>query len=92
MADVNSIEHDELLLSPGDDISAQLATDYAARPCLKPALDFESAMDGLDQLLLAFDQLGGDSPPAWVYVVRCEFERLQSALVPLSQAARRVAA
>lgn len=92
MATVNSIERGELLISPGDDLSAQLAADYAAKPCLKPALDFETAMDGLDQLLLAFDQLGGDSPQAWVYVVRCEFDRLQAALVPLSQAARRAVA
>ncbi len=77
MAKVNSI-----------DIGAELAAEYAANPVLKPVMDFEFAMLEMVILLDAFDEIGGDSSPAWLSVVRSEFRRLETAFSPVVAAAR----
>ena len=51
-------------------------------------LELEDRTQELGTLLAAFDDLAGDNPPNWLFVVSEKVRALNAALEPVSQLAR----
>jgi hypothetical protein len=89
MADIDSIES---ATKQGRDIAVDLAAAYAQNPALQPVNDLELVMIETEGLLIAFDELAGDSAPSWLFVVRSQFRRLEASINLVSDAVRVAAA
>lgn len=77
MADTNS-----------NDVTQALAAEKAANPALMAVIDLEDGFISMGSVFEAFDELAGDQTPAWLSVVRSEFDRLQLVMERVSSAVR----